>query len=57
MLEINVKKAKMIIPGAVSAWGAYEQEILLDGNTEFKIKQIKPGKRKTTYIIEQINYQ
>ena len=57
MLEINIKKAKMIIPGAVSAWGEYEQEILLDGNTEIKIKEIKPEKRKTTYIIEQINYE
>lgn len=56
MLEMNVKKAKMIIPGAVSAWGAYEQEVLLDGNAEFQIKEIKQGERMITYVLEQVNY-
>lgn len=37
---MEIDEAKMVIPAAVSAWGAWEQEVLLDGNTDFKVVDI-----------------
>lgn len=43
VLKMEIDEAKMIVPAAVSAWGAWEQEVLLDGNTEFEIVDIIRG--------------
>lgn len=40
VLKLEIDEAKMVIPAAVSAWGAWEQEVLLDGNTDFKVVDI-----------------
>ena len=46
VLKMEIDEAKMVIPAAVSAWGAWEQEVLLDGNTDFKVVDII---KATTY--------
>lgn len=43
VLKMEIDEAKMIVPAAVSAWGSWEQEVLLDGNTEFEIVDIIRG--------------
>lgn len=44
LLALEIEEAKMIIPGAVSAWGTGEHEVLLDGNVEFEVTSIEDGK-------------
>lgn len=41
IVKMEIEEAKMIIPGAVSAWGAGEHEVLLDGNTVFEVVSIE----------------
>lgn len=42
VLNMEIEQATMIIPAAVSAWSYKEQEVILDGNTEFEIVDIQP---------------